>query len=104
MGEIMSQKGTNVEAEERSVAVGGDVGQAVIVTGDGNRIEVGGERDAMPGDRDSVARALRMARRSLATLEEQAAGYTSLTLPAHLKIQLEDKRREVAELKRQLED
>jgi len=98
----MAQQETNVEAEDRSVAVGGDVGQAVIVTGDGNRVEVGVERDAMPGDRDSVARALRMARRSLATLEEQAAGYTSLTIPAHLKIQLEDKRREVAELEKRL--
>jgi len=39
-----------------------------------------------------------MARRTLATLEEQAAGYTALTIPVHLKIQLEEKRSEVAEL------
>ncbi|MBN2006924.1 MAG: hypothetical protein JXA21_26455, partial [Anaerolineae bacterium] len=30
--------------------------------------------------------ALRMARRALAILEEQAAGYTALTIPVHLKI------------------
>jgi hypothetical protein len=45
-----------------------------------------------------------MARRNLAILEEQAAGYTSLTLPVHLRIQLEDKRREVEELARRLAD
>jgi formylglycine-generating enzyme required for sulfatase activity len=39
-----------------------------------------------------------MAQRALALLEEQAAGYTSLTLPAHLQIQLEDKRKEVRAL------
>jgi len=39
-----------------------------------------------------------MARRALAILEEQAAGYTALTIPAHLKIELEEKRCEVAEL------
>ncbi len=39
-----------------------------------------------------------MARRALATLEEQAAGYTTLTIPAHLQIELEEKRREAAEL------
>ena len=39
-----------------------------------------------------------MARRSLDILEEQAAGYTALTIPVHLQIQLEEKRREVAEL------
>ncbi len=42
-----------------------------------------------------------MARRALAILEEQAAGYTALTIPAHLKIELEAKRREVAELEAQ---
>ena len=50
---------------------------------------------------DSTA-ALRMARRALAILEEQAAGYTALTIPPHLKIELEEKRREVAELEARL--
>ncbi len=40
--------------------------------------------------------ALEMARRALNILEEQASGYTSLTIPAALKIQLEDQRNEVA--------
>jgi hypothetical protein len=44
--------------------------------------------------------ALTRARRTLAILEEQAAGYTALTIPAHLKIELEEKRREVADLAR----
>ena len=42
------------------------------------------------------------AKRALAILENQAAGYTSLTHPAHLKIELEDKRKEVAQLEQRL--
>ena len=49
-------------------------------------------------DRKDLNRALTMARRALAILEEQAAGYTHLTIPAHLQIELEEKRRQVAEL------
>jgi hypothetical protein len=49
----------------------------------------------MPQD---LPRALDIARRALAILERQAAGYTSLTLPAHLQIELEEKRAEVARL------
>jgi len=48
--------------------------------------------------------ALAMARRSLAFLEEQAAGYGRLQMPGHLRIDLEDKRREVAELEARLKD
>ena len=55
---------------------------------------------AATGGSEAQTRALGMARRALAILEEQAAGYTALTIPAHLKIQLEEKRREVAELER----
>lgn len=46
--------------------------------------------------------ALIRARRALATLEEQAAGYTSLTIPVNLKLDLEDKRREVTEMEGRL--
>ena len=46
---------------------------------------------------------LRIARRVLDFLEEQAAGYTALTIPASLKIDLEEKRREVAELEARLQ-
>lgn len=49
-------------------------------------------------DIETLSNALTMARRALAILEEQAAGYTALTIPTHLKIELEEKRREVAEL------
>ena len=42
--------------------------------------------------------ALRMARRALAILEQQAAAYGALHIPVHLQIELEEKRREVAEL------
>ncbi len=42
--------------------------------------------------------ALRMARRALEILEQQAAAYTNLTIPVHLQIELEEKRREVAAL------
>jgi hypothetical protein len=48
--------------------------------------------------------ALAMARRSLAFLEEQAAGYGRLQMPVHLQINLEEKRREVAELEARLTD
>lgn len=49
----------------------------------------------MPQD---LHQALKMARRALAILERQAAGYTSLTIPTHLQIELEEKRAEVARL------
>lgn len=48
--------------------------------------------------------ALDMAQRSLAFLEQQAAGYTSLTIPTHLQLALEDKRQEVAELEARLQE
>ena len=51
----------------------------------------------------SKRRALEMARRTLAILEEQAAAYTPLTIPAHLQIDLEEQRRKVAELKKQID-
>jgi hypothetical protein len=48
--------------------------------------------------------ALAKARRSLAILEEQAAGFSKLQIPAHLRIELEDKRLEVAALEERLRD
>lgn len=54
-------------------------------------------------DAETKSRALTMARRALAILEEQAAGYTALTIPTHLRIELEEKRREVAELEGKIE-
>jgi len=44
-----------------------------------------------------------IARRVLYHLEEQAAGYTSLTIPVHLKIELEDQRIQVADIENRLE-
>lgn len=52
-----------------------------------------------PESTDSV---LETARRALQHLEAQAAGHGSLAIPPHLQIQLEDKRREVAELEAKL--
>lgn len=46
--------------------------------------------------------ALTTAKRALAILEQQAAGFSSLSLPAHMQIELEDKRKEVAELESKL--
>jgi Phosphorylase superfamily len=46
--------------------------------------------------------ALLMAKRSLAILEEQAAGFGKLHIPPHLRIDLEEKRCEVAELEARL--
>ena len=48
--------------------------------------------------------ALAMAKRSLAILEEQAAGFGRLEIPGHLQIQREEKRQEVAELEARLRD
>ncbi|NEO86983.1 MAG: hypothetical protein F6J87_22395 [Spirulina sp. SIO3F2] len=49
-----------------------------------------------------LAPALAMAKRSLAILEKQAAGYTSLTIPPHLQLQLEEKRQAVTELEQRM--
>ena len=46
--------------------------------------------------------ALNMARRTLTILEEQAAGYTALTIPARLVLELEEKRKDVACLETQI--
>lgn len=57
--------------------------------------------DQLPNDLNelkSLHQRLSMARRSLNILENQIAGYTNLTVPAHLLIQLEDKRQEVNNL------
>jgi len=60
------------------------------------------ERYPKKQSHESQQRTLENARRTLAILEQQAAGYTTLTIPAHLKIELEDKRREIAELENAL--
>jgi len=55
-------------------------------------------------NQEVVTPALAMARRSLTNLEKQAAAYTSLTIPSHLKIELEEKQLEVSELEKRLKD
>ena len=50
----------------------------------------------------SLEQALAMARRSLEVLETQAAGYSVLTIPAHLFLELEEKRKEIARLEAQV--
>jgi tetratricopeptide (TPR) repeat protein len=46
---------------------------------------------------------LDIAQKVLADLERKAAGYTSLTIPSHLNLELKDKRQEVESLKTRLE-
>ncbi|WP_420760444.1 caspase family protein [Nostoc sp. CALU 546] len=53
-------------------------------------------------NQEVVTPALAMARRSLAILEEQAAGFGKLQMPGHLRIELEEKRQEVANLEARL--
>jgi hypothetical protein len=53
-------------------------------------------------ERETIERTLNKAKSVLAVLEEQAAGYTYLTIPAHLKVELDQKRQEVATLEAQL--
>lgn len=109
-GGVAADSGT-VSAGERGVAIGGDVTGGTIITGDHNVVNVAGRPRSTPepagrgtgaGDRAGVEGALRMARRTLAILEEQAAAYTALTIPAHLQIELEEQRAKVAELEARL--
>ncbi len=53
-------------------------------------------------NRETIERTLNKAKSILAVLEEQAAGYTYLTIPAHLKVELDQKQQEVATLEAQL--
>jgi len=50
------------------------------------------------GERETLQRRLARARRALHILEEKAAGFGSIYVPAHLQIELEDKRAEIAKL------
>jgi len=52
--------------------------------------------------REYLEQALEKARLALAVMEEQAAGYTSLTVPVHLKLDIEDKNREVEDIRQHL--
>ncbi len=71
-----------------------------IAIGDGAQVV---QPPASNSTNESSDRTLRMAHRALAILEEQAAGYTHLTVPTHLQIELEEKRRQVAELESRLD-
>jgi hypothetical protein len=51
---------------------------------------------------ESIQHTLGIARRTLAALEDQAAGYTALTIPASLRTDIEAKRAEVAQLQARL--
>ena len=53
-------------------------------------------------ERTHLEQVLSTARMILTVLEQQAAGYTNLTIPAHLKVQLEEKRQEVTSLEARL--
>ncbi|MEJ6480894.1 tetratricopeptide repeat protein [Nostoc punctiforme UO1] len=53
-------------------------------------------------DQTNLEQMLSTARMILTVLEQQAAGYTNLTIPAHLKVQLEQKRQEVTSLEARL--
>ncbi len=53
-------------------------------------------------NREALQRTLTRARRALQILEEEAAGYTALTRPAHLQIELEEQGKEVASLEARL--
>jgi hypothetical protein len=63
---------------------------------------VSGGKAMSTGNINTVQRKLTMARRSLAELETKAAGFTNLTIPGELVIQLEDKREEVQALEEEL--
>jgi len=54
-------------------------------------------------DQETITPALSMARRSLAHLEEHAAAYGKSQIPSHLRIDLEEKRKEVEALEMKFE-
>jgi len=80
------------------------IGQATgIAIGDGAQvIQSAPAEPSLADDREALERALRRARRALAILEEQVAGFGALHVPAHLQIELEEKREEVARLEARL--
>jgi len=53
-------------------------------------------------EEESLKKQLELARRRLAFLEEQYSGYGKLNVPAHIPIQIEDTRNEVADLEKRL--
>lgn len=56
------------------------------------------EQETRPETEVGQNSALEIAKRALAILEQKAAGYTILTIPVDLRIELEDKRKEVTRL------
>jgi len=63
-----------------------------------------GGRPPVPADasRDSLRAQLEMAEKTLFVYERQAAGYTTLTIPAPLAVNLEEQREKVTRLRAQL--
>ncbi len=60
------------------------------------------EQPAPAEDVDVLQQTLNTALRTLSILEQQAAGYTALTIPAHLQIDLDEKRKQVEDLRLRL--
>jgi hypothetical protein len=54
-------------------------------------------------ERETLRQTRDTAQAVLAVLEKRAAGYTSLTIPAHLQVQLDEKRQEVTSLQMRLD-
>ena len=65
---------------------------------DSNIAEFTGQPDVSSSFIQSQKQAIEITKHALAILEQQAAGYTSLTMPVHLQIELDDKRKELARL------
>ena len=55
-------------------------------------------REIMSTEKESLDQQFDLAQKLLAFMEEQAAGYTTLTLPAHLQIEIEEQREKIAVL------
>ena len=106
-GGTINIAGGDIHQETRHINTGGGAYiEGNVNTGGGDFIAGAGKaRQAEPGAAPGTgapSKALEMARRALEILEEQAAGYTTHTIPVHVKISLEDKRREVAEMEERL--
>lgn len=86
----------------RSVSIDGDAFGSIIITGDSNVVNLDTPTVTLTADRVALQRVLMMARRALDILEEQAAGFGSLHIPVHLKIEIDEKRKEIAKLEARL--
>lgn len=107
LGKTVSESARNLHKEQTPFFDAATEDFPVAMLRGGKGLPSPTQSPELPGvmtHQEVMSPALAMAKRSLAILEKQAAGYTSLARPVHLQIELEEKQREVAELEARLRD